>query len=116
MGEISTNRRMKLVFYKEDTWYADVPGVSKEECEMVQGAEVMLDVIAQSEARVRLKLTADVPEDEATIIKVDNTDDGGANYIFKEWMGIPYDYPIWLCRVTQLVFGYHPKTFKIQKL
>lgn len=107
---------MNLIFYKEDTWYADVPGVSKEECEMVQGAEVMLDVIAQGEARVLLKLTADVPENEATLIKVDETEDGGANYIFKKWIGISYDYPIWLCRVTQSVFGDHPNTFKIQKL
>ena len=106
---------MIITFYKEDTWYADIPGVSKEECEMVQGAEVMLDVIAQEQAKVKLKLTPNVEDSEATLIKTDETEDGGANYVFTEWIGIPYDYPVWLCTVTQLVFGSHPKNFKIEK-
>ena len=107
---------MKLVFYKEDALYVDIPYISKEECEMVQVAEVMLDVIAQGEARVLLNLIPNVPIEEATLAKVDGTGDGGANYIFTSWMGVAYNYPIWLCKVTKLVFGNHPITFKIQKL
>lgn len=107
---------MIIEFYKEDTWYADIPGISKEECEMVQGADVMLDVIAQGEGRVKLKLTPNVSPDEATLVKMDETEDGGANYTFTSWMSIPYMYPIWLCVVTQTVFGKHPNNFKIQKL
>ena len=107
---------MKITFYKEDAWYAEIPGVSKEECEMMQGAELMLDIIAQGEAKVLLKLIPNSPEDEATLIKVDETEDGGANYIFTHWMGISYDYPIWLCKVTSLVFDEHPRTICIKKL
>ena len=35
---------MNISFYKEsDRWYADIPSVLKEDCEMVQGADLLLD-------------------------------------------------------------------------
>ena len=35
---------MNISFYKElDRGYADIPNVSKEDCEMVQGADLLLE-------------------------------------------------------------------------
>ena len=45
--------KRKLRFYKEnEKWYADVPGVSKEDNEMVFGSDIFLEKISNGKPQV----------------------------------------------------------------
>ncbi|MGL4373001.1 MAG: DUF6717 family protein [Turicibacter sp.] len=111
---------MKIQFFKDPDgrWYADLMDtlfISKEECEMILGADKMLDIISEGESKITLSLKADVLENP-TLINMGETSDGGCDYLMMEWKGVPYQYPIWLCSVTQMAFGRHPNNFKITKV
>lgn len=103
-----------LRFYREgERWYADIPGWtgSKADTEMVMGADTMLNIISQGENEVWVSIS-DSPVNQGdmpTLTKVrDTPEDGGAEYLFRKWMGIQYNYNIWLCGVTEFVFGHLP--------
>ena len=97
--------KSKLRFYKEnDKWYADVPGVSKEDNEMVFGSDIFLEKISNGEPQV--------------IIEFSNSDEDNAIYAFRmiehDEYGASYcdihhkEEPIWLCNVAHEVFIEHP--------
>lgn len=126
-------------FYKEkdNRWYVDMPDWegSKEDLEMVSGADMMLEIIAQGDDDVYLSLSdeeivftplvrkldgVEIDMDKyaypksSKIIKIKDTPEiGGAEYTFTEWCGIEYNLKIWLCSVTEYVFGYLPDTIYV---
>lgn len=112
---------MEIKFYKEknDLWYVDLPeyiesGGTKEDCQMVAGADDWLDVLSQGESRVVLEIQT-VPFDGANSLTMDEllTDafGYGAYYKVEKYNGVDYpDLSIWLCPVTVYVFGEYPKT------
>jgi len=111
---------MKIIrFYKEtsDRWYADLPEWegSKADLEMVCGADTMLDIMAQGENEVYLRLSLEEPTELSnTLIKIKDTPDiGGATYLMKDWKWIEYNLEIWLCDVTRFVFGSLPEIIYI---
>ncbi len=111
---------MNIKFYKEDSgrWYADLPdyiaeGGTKEDCEMVAGADLWLDVLSQGENEITLRLETE-PFESAEKLTLDKTDEGfpefGAYYRIGTFQGIDYSNLIlWLCPVTLFVFGHYPK-------
>jgi len=122
----------KFRFYKEKTstgkkWYVDFPEWKgdKWELEMVMGADKMLDIIAGTprsrEVYITLSLepfniddTHPVPTEAFKLIKVRNTpEEGGAIYKLKEWYGVEHNLEMWLCHVTEFVFGCLPETIYI---
>lgn len=122
-------------FYKDvdSRWYADIPEFtgSKAELEMVDGADVMLNIMAQGDDEIYLSLSDEPITFEPMVkildgsspdmskynlplvtklIKIEDTPEiGGAKYTFTQWNDIEYNYPIWLCEVTEYVFGYLPE-------
>lgn len=111
---------MRIKFYREADmrWYADLPeyleaGGTKEDCEMVGGADDWLDIIAQGEWEVTLELSwKSFPE--AEVLKLHHTDRGfpelGATYRVGTYKGIDYSSKtLWLCPVTIFVFGEYPE-------
>ncbi len=112
---------MKIIrFYKEISgrWYADLPdwGGSKADLEMVCGADTMLEIIAQDNDEVYLRLSLEEPSElNNTLTKIKDTPDiGGATYLMKEWYGFEYNLEIWLCDVTRFVFGSLPEIIYIE--
>lgn len=108
----------EIKFYKEPDgrWYADLPeyleqGGTKEDCEMVGGADNWLDIIAQERNEVWLSLSTDEPLKENLIL--DYTDEFfpefGAYYKVISYNGIEFNHRLWVCPVTLFVFGNYPK-------
>ena len=111
---------MEIKFYKEanNCWYADLPdyiesGGTKEDCQMVAGADTWLDILAQEQNEIIL--TLDVNEfDGAEKLTLEKTDEGfpelGAYYRIHSFQGIDYSHLIlWVCPVTLFVFGQYLK-------
>jgi hypothetical protein len=105
-------------FYKTEThrWYVDIPSYpgNIDELEMVCGADTMLDILAQGEKRINLSFSDKYIENAIKLVKIKDTPDiGGAEYFFKSYMDIDYDINLWLCGVTEWVFGYLPDTIYV---
>lgn len=108
----------KHVFYKDSSggWYIDLPeflvqGGSKGNLAMGAGADTMLDIIAQGKSRVALQLS-DMPfdgADELSLIQLRDPSVGGGDYIMSLHDGEVINYRMWLCGVTEFVFGYMPQ-------
>ncbi len=106
-------------FYKEigNRWYVDLPEWpgEKSDLEMVLGADLMLEIISQGEAEVKLTLS-DQPvnlSSKLEFIRLSPELGEGAYYKLSEWSGIRYDLDVWLCDVTKWVFGDFPKAIWI---
>ena len=111
----------KLRFFKQNNkWYADVPGHSLEDNEMVLGADVALDAMSIGADEVTLILSDTKPGDYLLKMTRDEHDDDGAWYTFSgplytavmtsliDAYGLTEN-KIWICNVTHDVFGEHPE-------
>lgn len=105
-----------LKFYKEELgrWYVDLPEWEgdKGELEMVAGADTMLDIYAQQGETVTL-IVSDSPLEYGDSLIYSGNDDGVYNV--STLHGQPYDFNIWLCPVTQFVFGDYPSRIYVKK-
>lgn len=103
-------------FKKEasDRWYIDLPKWEgkKEDLEMVEGADILMDIIAQDESVVDVTIsTSYFPEVEFTL-DFRRFDRGGAWYQAK---GQYHTFEVWLCEVTEFLFGNFPNKLYICK-
>lgn len=98
-----------LSFYKEKThkWYINLPEWtgSKEDLEMVMGADNMLDYLAQGEDTVVIYVSLEPSFNYEYELTLDREDEYGAYYYVN---GNNLDMEIWLCPVTKFVFGNYP--------
>lgn len=95
---------MNLTFTNENgRWFAEVPGWTgdRDELEMVCGADIMLDIIAQGRLQVRLKIS-ETPMDDTRFILTLNREDGGGGWY--DLTGEDMNFEVWLCHVTKFVF------------
>lgn len=103
-------------------WYIDLPeyiaqGGNKGDLAMVEGADTMLDIISAGGNSVTLQLD-DVDfegSDQLQQIEVCDPAKGGAIYLMPEWEGSVYNHRLWLCDVTEFVFGHLPKTIYLKR-
>lgn len=98
-------------FYKEEEkWFADLPSFpgSKEELQMVDGADTWLDKLSNNGQEVNLAISIEEPLTNK--LELVDSDDFGATYLVKEHNGEPYDHKVWLCPVTVFVFNEYPET------
>lgn len=80
------------------------------ELQMVFGADTMLDIMSQGENVVHLTLSLEEFEGCDVLNKLHNTPDvGGAMYIMPKYQGFEYNLEMWLCGVTEFVFGHMPE-------
>jgi hypothetical protein len=112
-------------FYREPSgrWFIDLPewidaGNLKEDLEMVEGADTMLELIAQGEGEVMVIISTEYFEG-ADVLEFDIFGppqyEGGAYYKLSKYLGIPYDIMVWLCDVTKFVFGEFPDNIYYKK-
>ena len=109
------------IFYQDsDTcWYIDIPDWlgEKSELQMVSGADDMLNYMAEGNNKVRLMFSEEKIEGwDGLILKELTPEIGGGNYNLKEYRGIKLNLDMWLCGVTEYVFGRMPKTIYIKKV
>ena len=106
----------RLRFYKEsdNRWYVDLPEWegSKDDLEMVFGADSMLEYMAEGEGQVWINISEEEFEnaDKLEFIKLATEIDNGAFYKLNKYRGVDIGLEMWLCDVTKFVFGYFPKT------
>ena len=124
--------KIDIKFFKQDgKWYADVPGHSLEDNEMVMGSETLLECLADNlpERKDEITLTfSDEKEPNYLLHFVrDEHDNEGAWYKFD---GLFYsqittyliqeygltDNRAWICNVTHDVFGEHPEEMWLIKI
>ncbi len=118
-----------LAFVKEaGIWYADLPEFleaglgTRANLMMVDGADTFLDQLAQGKARITLQIsTQPFPGWQAGMRKIRKglnqpllqilghaPVEYGAYYSVTELNGQPHDHQLWLCPVTEYVFGNYP--------
>ena len=103
---------MQLRFYKDNgKWYADVPGHTQEENEMVCGADTFLDYVAKgkSEVNVGISTTPTVHSiyADATLYVLKHDSHGATYQIVSKDPHIDTR-TLWICNVTHDVLGEHP--------
>ncbi len=102
-------------FYKEEVgrWYVDLPEWTgpKASLEMVDGADSMLEYMAEGEAEVRAILSLKKVQCAYQLQLIRETPEigEGAQYLLEEYLGITINLKVWLCDVTKFVFGSFPK-------
>lgn len=90
----------KLKFYKEsdNRWYVDLPdwNGSKAELEMVSGADIMLEYMAEGENHVWITLSEEYFEnsDKLEFIRIATEIDNGAFYKLNKYRGAESKYDI----------------------
>ena len=95
----------KLRFYKEnEKWYADIPGVSKEDNEMVFGSDIFLEKISNRKPQVIIEFSDSDENNAIYAFKMTDHDEYGASYcdVHNE------EGTIWLCNVAHEIFVEHP--------
>lgn len=104
-------------------WFAVLPEWQgpKADLQMVCGADTWLDILCQGEWDVWL-LISDEPFDGAEKLfmlgegRLEGPELGeGAWYEAKTYIGLEYNLEMWLCDVTQFVFGNFPKIIYYKK-
>ena len=107
---------MKQRFFKLDSrWYADVPGHTLAENEMVCGADSLLEEISTivGSTEVTLDLDLDPGESPFAVLHQIEHDSCGATYRVESQQDTTL---AWICNVTHDVFGEHPKTIYINNV
>lgn len=110
-------------FIKESTgWYVDLPefiaqGGTKDALQMVEGADVMLDIIANGKDAVLLDIDIHTFPGSVQLTLTEKCDPyiGGGYYLMNEWDGKKLNLTMWLCAVTEWVFGDLPGVIFIKE-
>ncbi len=110
-------------FYKDGiSWYIDLPayleqGGSRGDLQMVAGADKMLDMMAGSKKDVVVQISTE-PFQGANILELSEKCDpyiGGAYYLLRNYEGQNINQRMWLCQVTEFVFGNLPDRIYIKR-
>ena len=93
---------------ENNRWYVVLPEWTgpKDDLEMVMGADMMLDIVAQGESTVNLNISETPFEGYKYYLEYKEDYYGGGNYILHSEFST---FTVWLCHVTKFVYGYLPK-------
>ncbi len=110
-------------FFRSGTdWYIDLPefleqGGSIGDLQMVEGADKMLDMMAGDEQAVTLTISKEAFDGADTLVLTEKCDPqiGGGYYMMHTYQGTIVNRNMWLCHVTEFVFGELPPTIFLRK-
>ncbi len=110
----------ELNFTKENNkWYIDLPEWegSKEDLQMVLGADDMLDVLSEGEDSVSIVADEESFDGAMLLSLVRETPelDQGAEYVLREVNGEIINHSVWLCDVTKFVYGGFPEKLYLKR-
>ncbi len=111
-------------FYKDGiSWYIDLPAYLEQggtigDLQMVDGADKMLDIVAEGKSDVVLQIATEPFEKSDVLELVEKCDPyiGGAYYFLKNYEGQTFNQRMWLCQVTEFVFGDLPNHIYIKRV
>jgi hypothetical protein len=115
-------KQRNLRFCKETDgrWYVDLPEWTgaKSDLEMITGAGSMIDMMAEGNPEVLIKVSDTYFENSNEIEFIRMADDigNGAYYFMEKYIGIEIRLEMWLCNVTLSVFEGFPMKIFIAKL
>ena len=100
------NRKFRFNKEEDNRWYVVLPEWEgdKEELEMVLGADMLLDIISGNSDYAYLTLSTE-PFEGCKTLTHDKSQPSVGYYNNDAWHGPS---TIWLCHVTQFVFGDYP--------
>ena len=103
-------------------WYIDLPefleqGGSIGDLQMIDGADKMLDIMAGNENSVILNIARESFEGADVLVLTEKCDPyiGGGYYLMKYYEGKEITKSIWLCQVTEFVFGDIPEKIFVRR-
>jgi hypothetical protein len=113
-----------LRFYKEISgkWYADIPEWTgrKSALQMVAGADTLLEYLTENSDTyvkdVHVYFSEEPIEGGDCLVKTRNCIFNGAYYKIEELEGVEINLKLWLCDVTNFVFGYFPNKIYVAKV
>ena len=117
-------------FKQDDKWYADIPNHTLEENEMVMGADIALEYLAEGRTELFITLADEYPGWNVPLeLKRKDHDNEGAYYtvsglLFMDFIEKLQNMPlwgrfepeVWICNVTHDIFGCHPKNIYLLKI
>ena len=117
----------ELRFFKlEDRWFADVPGHTLAENEMVAGSDDFLNACDAGTGNVVIEMSDQPTGYDICHLKMLDHNQYGATYSVnvrhceaKEgpWQSVDFGVQkLWICNVTHDVLGEHPRNIYIQKI
>lgn len=103
-------------------WFIDLPeyleqGGSIGDLQMVDGADKMLDMMAGDNNAVILKIDKEKFDGADMLVLVEKCDPyiGGGYYMMKHYEGLEINRKMWLCQVTEFVFGDIPQQIFVKR-
>jgi hypothetical protein len=120
---LKTIRFFKISDGPQMGWYADVPGHTLEENEMVSGSDVFLEEVnkvlgGNNEVTLTLSDNNEPGEFLAKLV-MKSHNQWGATYILTGPLAMQYDavgFELWICNVTHDVMGEHPHSIYIHNI
>lgn len=111
------------MFVKEgNEWFIDLPeylegGGSKGDLQMVEGADTMLDLMAERGTTVVLNMSEEPFEGADVLVLTEKCDPaiGGGFYLMETYNGKTVNQRMWLCQVTEFVFGKLPERIFVKQ-
>ncbi len=105
-----------------NNWYIDLPefleqGGSMGDLQMVEGADKMLDMMAKDKDSVALTIAREPFEGADSLILTEKCDPiiGGGYYLMQQYAGLPINRTMWLCQVTEFIFGDLPAEIFVRR-
>ena len=98
---------------KNQNWYIDLPEWKGniEELQMVLGADTLLDILAQDDDKIYIAIAL-TPFDHTHELHYKSGEDKGGWYELKSNL---HNFDLWLCEVTQFIFGFLPEIIYMKK-
>ena len=117
-------------FKQDDKWYADIPNHTLEENEMVMGADIALEYLAEGRTELFITLADEYPGWNVPFeLKRKDHDNEGAYYTVSGLLFMDFiekfqnmslwgrfEPEVWICNVTHDVFGEHPEHIYITNI
>ncbi len=107
---------------QQSGWYIHLPefieqGGNKEDLQMVEGADTMLEIMAKGASSVALLMHTEpfADADLLELIEICDPVVGGGYYLLREWEGEELMCRMWLCRVTEFVFNSLPENIFVKR-
>ncbi|SEO28850.1 DUF6717 family protein [Niastella yeongjuensis] len=105
-----------------DEWFIDLPeyieqGGNAGDLQMVDGADTMLDLMAERGTSVVLNISEEPFEGADVLVMTGKCDPsvGGAYYLMEKYNGREVNHRMWLCQVTEFVFGKLPERIFVKE-
>ena len=110
-------------FYKTgDEWFVELPeyleqGGSQADLQMVEGADEMLEIMSEGEPEVIVRMLNERFDGADILILKEKCElpKAGGMYLMEQFEGKKIDLILWLCKVTEFVFGELPPQIFVKR-